>query len=155
MFIAQKQNTTIPVCTHTVHYSPVWLYGWGGGLFPNHYLQFQRAIFRLKWKYITVHGWLSCDSFKNDLIGWIFRVHSAGNGSNISGRHLHCVKVISWKDVCTFRLWNIHSASTLAPLRVTFSSASNRLLRRTSPITVPTPVIPNPSLVVDLPSLSL
>lgn len=50
------------------------------------------------------------DFFKNDF-GWISWAWAAGNGFRISGRHLHCVKVISWKDIPTFCLWSIHAVS--------------------------------------------
>lgn len=46
----------------------------------------------------------------------------AGNGFSLSGRLLHCVKVISWKVISTFCLWNPVSVHHFTPFTPSSSS---------------------------------
>lgn len=110
-FIKLSQNTSIPVSAHIT----MRLHSWGGegrleeggrgGLYFQTITYNFRGLLFITWKCLLSQLKTHCSSrpalqwflFKNYLIGWVSWVCSRGNGSNISGRHVRCVKVISWK----------------------------------------------------------
>lgn len=101
-FIKLSQNTTIPVSAHIT----MRLHSWGAeGLYFQTITYNFRGLLFITWKCLLSQLKTHCSSrpalqwflYKNYLIGWVSWVCSRGNGSNISGRHVRCVKVISWK----------------------------------------------------------
>lgn len=115
--IKLTQNTTIPVSTHiiTAHNSLNVPAQFGKETFSSQTITYNfRGLLFITWKCLwsqmKIHygsrlaqQWFSLRITL--VIGWVSWAHAAVNGFSTAGRRLHCVKVISWKDIPTFCLW--------------------------------------------------